>query len=243
MSVISIDPGVTPTSLPTPQSAVESVSASSLSFSATQGQANPSGQAVNIVNTGGSPLYWQVSVDSSWLSVTPDNGTVAAGQSEQMTVKVNIAGLTPGSYNAQITVSATDSSGARIQGSPQTLSVTLTIAQPCNLPVSPSSLSFTASTVQLSSPPGKDITLKEVGNCARPVSWKASADQRWIILSAISGTDNGSGSTITVQAKTSILNTGNYQGQITLSAVESGGATVQSSPQTVSVTVSVTSLL
>jgi YbbR domain-containing protein len=199
---------------------------------------------VKIANTGGSSLNWQASVGSSWLGVTPDNGTVAAGQSEQMTVKVNIAGLTPGSYNAQITVSATDSSGTRIQGSPQTLSVTLTIAQPCSLQVSPSSLSFTASTVQLtSSGNGEDITLKEVGNCARPVSWTASADQSWIILSATSGTDNGSGSTITVQAQAGILNVGNYQGQITLSAVESGGAAVQSSPQTVSVTVSVTSLL
>ncbi len=118
---------MTPTSLPTPQSAVESVSASSINFNATQGQANPSGQVVNIVNTGGSSLNWQASVGSSWLGVTPDKGAVVAGQSEQMTVKVNIAGLTPGSYNAQITVSATDSSGMRIQGSPQTLSVTVSV--------------------------------------------------------------------------------------------------------------------
>lgn len=232
-------PGSPGSGAPTLSSSVERVSPSTLTFNATQGKANPSGQVIEIANTGRSPLNWTASVDSSWLSAAPGKGTVANGQTAQVTVHVNTAGLTPGSFNAKITISATGSSATQVQGSPQIVSVTLTVAQPCTLQVSPSSLSFTASVLLGSNPRGQNITLTETGNCTFPVSWKASTDHAWIILSATSGTDSSKGSTITVNVKGSGLTLGQYTGQITISAVDSGGAPVQGSPQTVSITLTV----
>jgi hypothetical protein len=73
-----------------------------LSFTATQGGANPNSQNVSVSNTGGGTLAWSASDNASWLSVSPTsgtgNGTIAAS--------VNTAGLAAGSYNATITVAA-----------------------------------------------------------------------------------------------------------------------------------------
>ena len=226
---------------PRSQPPVESVSSSALTFSATQGQANSSGQVVNIANTGGSSLNWTASIDSSaasWLSTARSKGTVAARQTGQVMVKVNITGLTPGLYSANLTISASDRSGIQVQGSPHVILVTLTVAQPCTLQITPSNLSFTVWVLQPNSS-GKTITLTETGNCAFPLSWTASAGQGWISLSASSGTDNGSGSAITVQIKANGMSVGNYSGQITLSAVGRRGDSVQGSPQTISVTLTV----
>jgi hypothetical protein len=243
-------PGIsTPTGTPTdttsgastPQSQppIEGVSSSTLTFSATQGKANPAGQTITIVNSGGSILSWMVSDDSSWLNIAPANGSIAAGQTGQVRVNVDTAGLTPGTYNASVTVSAIDSSGSQVQGSPQVVSVTLTILQPCTLQVTPGSLSYSVSTLQPDSA-GQNITLSETGNCAFPISWKASTDQSWIILSVNSGTNGGS-STITVHVKANSLQ-GHFSGQITLTAVDNNGSSLAGGSQTVLVTMDVSLL-
>ncbi len=229
---------------PTSRLPIVSVSSSALTFSAPQGQANPSAQAVYIANTGGSSFNWTASIDSSaisWLGTATNKGTVATGQTGQVMVRVNIAGLTPGLYSANLTITATASSGMQVQGSPHVVAVTLIVAQLCTWQVTPPNLSFNVSLLQPNSS-GQTITLVETGNCAFPISWKASADQSWISLSATSGTDDGSGSAITVRVEANSLSLGNRSGQITLSAVGSGGTTVQNSLQTISVTMTVSLL-
>lgn len=230
----------TPT--PSPGAPVLGVSPLSLQFTATAGQNNPPGQSVTISNTGGGQLYWQAGVSqsaSSWLSVVPAGGTTAASQIIQ--VNANSAGLAPGTYNAQITVTATDRAGMQVQGSPQTVAVALTVQQPCSLQVTPSNLTFVATVLQ-PNPSPQSITLKETGNCLRPVSWTASVDpnsQNWLILSAPSGTDSGNGSTIVVDVSTRGKLVGKYTGQITLSAADRSGVVAQGSPQIVTVTLTV----
>src|SRR5205085_6145222 len=167
----------TPTPTPTPPSApILQVGPLNLQFTVTQGQKDPSSQSIKMSNTGGSTLYWKGSVNvssSSWLSLSPLGGSVAAGQSLQVAVSANASSLGPGSYSAQITLTATDGSGTQVQGSPQTVTVTLKVLQPCTLQETPGSLSFTATLLQ-PQPPGQNITFHETGNCARPVSWTAS---------------------------------------------------------------------
>lgn len=218
-----------------------SVSPLTLNFSTTQGQANPAGQVVEIANTGGSSLNWQTNVNSSassWLNVNPAKGTAAAGQSGRPTVNVDATGLPPGTYSTQVSVTATDTTGAQVQGSPQIISVTLTVSQACTLEVTPSSLSFTVSLLQ-PNPPGQNIRLIEVGKCTYPISWTVSANKNWIVLSQTSGSDSGSGSVIVVQVNGSGILVAHYSGQITISAISPGGGKVQASPQTVSVSMTV----
>lgn len=229
-----------------PAAAMLEVAPQQFQFTATQGENSPPGQSLTLSNTGGSSLYWQIAINSrgsaTWLSITPMGGTVPAGQTGQATVNVSItADMAPGTYSAQVTVTATDSFGSQVGGSPQTLPVTLTVLPACSLQVTPSSLSFMASLLQ-QNPPAQDIMLKESGNCARPVSWFASVNagsQQWLILSATSGADSGQGSTLVVHVNAGGLVPGVYNGYITLSATRSGGGGIQNSPQTVSVTLTV----
>ena len=94
------------------------LSPSSLSYAATQGAANPANQNVSLTNSGGT-LSWTVSDDASWLAVSPTSGS---GNST-LTTSVNTAGLTAGTYNGTLTVSA-------VGASSKTVAITLTVNAP-----------------------------------------------------------------------------------------------------------------
>jgi len=220
------------------------ISSTSMIFSVTQGEDNPPDQAVTVANTGSGLLSWQARADttaSSWLSVAPATGSVASQQNGHIFLSVNIGALSPGSYRSNVVVSATDSSGTQVPGSPQVVTVVLKVKQACRLEVSPTNLSFSASLLA-SDPAGQDIRLQTAGNCVYPVTWTAAVDpdsRSWLIPSAISGQENGNGSVMTVHINTSGMLLGFYNGQISFSAVDSGGASVGSSAPTVGVALTV----
>jgi hypothetical protein len=95
-----------------------SVNPTNLSFSAFQGQGNPSSQTLSIMNSGSGTVQWTASSSATWLTLSVSSGTAPSAVS----VTANISGLALGVYNANITVS---SSGAT--GSPKTIPVTLTL--------------------------------------------------------------------------------------------------------------------
>ena len=90
----------------------------SLSYSATQGAANPANKTISLTSTGGS-LNWTVNDNVSWLTVSPGSGS----NNSTLTASVNTAGLAAGSHTGSITVSAA--------GFPsKTVAVTLTVSAP-----------------------------------------------------------------------------------------------------------------
>ncbi len=223
LAPISTSPVPGPTVTPAP-TAVFGLLPGSLQFTLMPGQKNPPGQVLTVSNAGASTLLWQANIDAAaapWLSLNPIGGTIAAARSTQVMVAVNGAGLSPGTYNAQITVTATNSSGNRVQGSPQS-----------------ASLSFVANP-PLPNPPGQNLVLNVVGTCPRTFTWTASVNvgsQKWLVLSATAGS---AGSTIVVSVKARTLLPGLYNGQITISAVGKGGGAIQNSPVTIPVTLTV----
>jgi hypothetical protein len=86
----------------------------SLSFTATQGAANPVSQSVTVNSNG----TWTVGKSASWLTVTPTSGA----NNGTITASVNTANATLGANNATITVT-----GA---GTTQTETVALTLNPP-----------------------------------------------------------------------------------------------------------------
>jgi hypothetical protein len=100
---------------------VLAVSPSSISFSAVAGGSDPSAKQATVSNSGGGILSWAATTNASWLTVTPSSGVGAA----TVNVVASIAGLTAGTYSATVTVTA-----AGVQGSPQTVGVTLTVTSP-----------------------------------------------------------------------------------------------------------------
>lgn len=238
---------VTVSLLVLPPCTVARPSSSALAFTATAGSTDPNPQLVAITGTGNCawPSNWKATLvgSASWLKLMPSSGQLlASGQSANIRVAASIAGLVPGTYTEQVSITATDGSGMQMQGSPQTFSVTLVVLQPCVLQTSASSLSFTVSQGQSTSPV-QNLVLSETGTCLRPTSWTAAEDSGssgWLVLSPTSGTDSGSGGTIGVSVNTSSLSPGVYTGYITVSATGSGGAVVQGSPRTIPVTLTVT---
>ncbi|MCK5606099.1 hypothetical protein KAR91_29640, partial [Candidatus Pacearchaeota archaeon] len=97
-------------------------SPSSFSFGATEGANNPSSQTLSIWRSAGSqPLDWSVSDNAAWLSLSPSSGS-STGETDSVTVSVNIDGLADGTYNGTITILADGATN-----SPQTLPITLIV--------------------------------------------------------------------------------------------------------------------
>jgi hypothetical protein len=229
-----------------PPCALSPPSSSSLSFSAVQGGLSPAQQTVTFTGTGSCvwPLTWNTSVApaASWLSLTPSGPTIkGTGQSGSIGVTATIAGLTAGTYTAQITISAADGSGAAAQGSPQKFSATLTVLPPCTLSNLPASLSFSVPQGSTTAT-AQNVTLSETGTCARPVSWTATTDagsSSWLFPTA-SGTDSGGGSTLAVNVNPTSMIPGSYSGLITITATDSSNVAVSGSPKTITVSLTVT---
>ncbi len=192
-----------------------------LSFSATRLGPNPANQTIALSNGGDGDLSWTASSNQSWLTVSPGSGTGNA----TLTASVNTSGLTAGTHNATITV--TD---AGATNSPQTVAVTLTLAPAQrSIVLSPTSLSFSATRLG-PNPANQTISLTNGGDDT--LSWTASSNSAWLLVSPASGTGNA---TLTASVDVTGLTAGTYNGIIT---VTDAGAS--NSPQTVAVTLTVT---
>ncbi len=231
-----------------PACALAQPSSSSMAFSATQGSSDPLTQSVTLTVSGNCvwPLNWSATVTSaaSWLTIpSPTSGSLSAsGQSASLTIAPSIAGLTPGTYSTQVSIIATDAANQQAQGSPQLFTIALTVLPPCALQLSTTSLAFSVAQGQTSS--SQSVTFNESGNCARPVSWTTTGDagsSSWLVLNGTSGSDSGIGGLTDVSVNAASLTPGTYTGSITISATGNDGSVVQGSPQSIAVTLTVTS--
>jgi hypothetical protein len=196
----------------------------SLSYQAVTGGSNPPSQNISVSNSGTGTLNWTATSNQSWLTLSPASGT----NSGTIQASVKIAGLTAGTYNATITVSA---SGAN--NSPQPVGVTLLVSSPI-LGVSPSSVAFSGFFGSGNPAP---VALNITNQGAGTVNWNASVSPNtsWLTLSSSSGT---APSSTNVQANISGLSAGSYSGSITVNAP---GA--QSAPQTIPVSLNISGLM
>ena len=186
-------------------------SPSSFSFTAQAG-ANPTAQTLTISNTGTGTLSWNASDNATWLTMSPASGT----GNGPVTLTVNSANLTIGSYSGLITLSAT---GATTVTVPVTFTVTAAPVPPA-IGASPISLSFTAQQGG-GNPIAKTLNISNTGGGT--LNWSASPNTTWLAVSPASGTGNGA---VTVSLTTGILTAGSYNGNITLSATGVSSMTV-----------------
>lgn len=91
-------------------------SPTNFSFTANPGGPNPPSQNLSVSNAAGGALNWTVNADATWLGLNPNSGAADGN----VTVSVDIAGLSVGTYNATITITA-----AEATNSPVTIPVTL----------------------------------------------------------------------------------------------------------------------
>jgi len=92
----------------------------SLSAFSTQGS-QPANQTFAVWNSGADTLDYSISVDESWLSCNPANGT-STSEHDTITVSYSSSSLSAGTYLATITIIDPDA-----DNSPQTIPVSLTV--------------------------------------------------------------------------------------------------------------------
>ena len=212
--------GWVPTPTPTPPEIY--FSPSSFTFTATEGDANPADQTLGINNSGGGSLDWSVNDDAGWLTLDPPNGS-STGETDDVTLSVDITGMSAGSYSATITIEAPGASN-----SPQTVAVDLTINPPApTISYSPTSFTFTA-TEGDANPADQTLGINNSGGGS--LDWSVNDDAGWLTLDPPNGSSTGETDDVTLSVDITGMSAGSYGATIT---IEAPGAT--NSPQTVPV--------
>jgi len=195
-------------------------------------QATDSSKTIMVSNLGGGQINWQGLPDHSWLQISPQSGTIFAGQVSRVTIAVDRSNMQPGSYSGQLLFK----SNAGNTPLPVTMQVMPLIPghQPV-LQLYPAVLSFTGVDGS-ASPPTQTVTIKNPG--VLPLSWSVTTDQQWLNVTPNSGTINPSESeAATASVNTSMLLPGMYHGTITFSGT--GAEPVKDSPQSVNVSITI----
>jgi Leucine-rich repeat (LRR) protein len=194
-----------------------------LAFVAVEGNSNPPDQTLQISNGGGGTLSWSVADDAEWLSLSPQSGT-STGETDDVTVSVDITDLSRGTYTATITVTGEPPA----TGSPQTTSVTLEVEEPYPaLAMSPPKLSFDA-VEGGSQPDAKFLEIKNRGG--RTLSWHVTSDAAWLTLDPTDGTSTGETDQVIVSVDISGLAADTFHATITATADSPATGSPQTMP-------------
>jgi uncharacterized protein (TIGR03437 family) len=194
------------------------VSPTSLSFNGATGQANPAAQTISVTSSG-SALAYTTTVSTSkgggWLAATQSGTTPGS-----ISVSVNTSGLAADTYNGQVTIAIPGATNNSIN-----VPITLVVAAPANLNVSPQSLSFTYQTGG-SNPASQSLSITSSGGA---LNYSVASDSSWLTVSATSGTTPG---TLNVSINPAGLSVGSVSGNLSISAP---GATTVKVPVTLTI--------
>ncbi len=198
-------------------------STSSLSFDSTQlgNQAGP--RQVRLASS--APLDYTVQATtadgSPWLAVTPGGGSLPANA--DLTVTVNAAGLSPGTYTGTVEVMS------QAALAPVQLLVTFVVHEAPLLTASPSTVALAAGELDANPALGAFTVGTDNGDS---VSWTATTTASWLTLLSTSGRTPAS---LTVSADPSGLGPGQQ-----MASIEISSAGASNSPLSIPVTFDVT---
>lgn len=166
----------------TPPSITLSLSPLTLTFVGSEGGANPANQTLTFTSDYATSNWSRAITDTgdgtSWLTVTPASGTTAAN----LTVAVNTAALTVGTYCADVVVSSTDPA---VTNSPRTSRACVNVLAA----LTPPEVEYPASMrVTLGSVVDLNFTV-EAGTGTGDITWTISGDMPFGVTFA----DNGDG--------------------------------------------------
>ncbi|MFH2035001.1 MAG: discoidin domain-containing protein [Candidatus Zixiibacteriota bacterium] len=147
------------------------LSRTTMSFNASEGDANPAAQTFNISNLAGGTLNWSIDYNSSWLNATPLSGT----GNGQVTVSTDISGLSVGTYRDTIMVS-----GSGATNSPVQVIIQLTIQQAVE-PSDNFALGITP-TVSGSYPGYNAVNITDGDTSTTWASNESSVDPHWVVI-------------------------------------------------------------
>ncbi len=216
------------------------LAASTVSFTARAGAANPSAISIAVTNAGPGVLQgltvdeirYAAGQPGGWLSATLSATTATSVQASSLQVSASVAGLTPGVYTSIIVVAA-----ANAPNSPQNVGVTLTVTAAPTIELSATSATLTA-IAGGANPLASAITVTSgatdpATGLAATIAYGQPGHTGWMsaTLSAAS-----TPSVLTLQAITGARPAGTYTATITLTSPDASNA-----PRTVLVAFTVSS--
>ncbi len=129
-------------------------------------------------NSGNLAASWQVTAHPTWLTFTPDSGTLAPGATQPITISIDPANLA----DNQTFTGSVEIDTQELSNGPITYTFTLTVnPRPAEITVGPN---FTESTFQCLTAPcptiDKTVTLSNTGG--RPLHYRATWSAAWLRL-------------------------------------------------------------
>lgn len=202
-------------------------SSNALTFNYQVSGSAPASQTDTITATGANfSIAASTSSGGNWLSVAPTTGTNSA----VLTVSVNPAGLSAGTYSGSINVTSTQTANNL------SISVTLNVTQ-VTVAYTPSPPSFSFAYQVGGSPPGSQnltISTSPSANIGFSLSSSTASGGNWLSVTPASGTTPGS---VSVSVNPAGLSPNTYDGSIVITGLGTN------SPLTIPVTLTVTALL
>jgi len=175
-------------------------------------QANNNYQTTfDIWNSGTGTLTWSLSDNYSWLTYSPTSGS-STGEHDTVTVTIDTAGLSPGSYSGDISISSNGGSG--------TFTVEFNIPSNPQLAYTPTSYNFGV----VQEDQVYQTTFEIWNNGAGTLTWSLSDSYSWLSYAPTSGSSTGEHDFITVTIDTTGLFPGSYSGAISILSNGGNGA-------------------
>ena len=239
-------PQVIPVSFVVQAACTVTTGPSSLTFTSVVGQVAITPQVLTIAASGTCThgVTWTATSAAAWLVATPATGVAKPAAAGVSSIGIASAGLKAGSYASTVTVTAVDSVTHQALGAPVVVTVALTVQQACTLqPPSVATEAFTAIPGQKTA--AQTFTLGVSGACTGNVTVTPTvtlgSGTGWLAVTPATATVlSGSTATFTVTIVSTTLTAGSYGGSIALAGTN-GGATIAGSPQTVGITLTVSS--
>jgi hypothetical protein len=167
---------------------------------------NPPPQDLVIGNTGSATLEWSATSDVGWAILPTDTGTLESGAQETASIVISTDGLSSGTYTGTVTVSG------NAPNSPQTLAMTLTVADPPSMALDPVSVDFAVWVGD--DPESVSVTITNDGEGV--LSWSATEGAGWLTLSSAAGElSAGTSESLVLDVSSSTLDPGTYTESVT----------------------------
>jgi hypothetical protein len=193
------------------------VNPTALTFSMTSGGTTPAPQTFQVTSSGTAIAFTTTVGTTSggnWLTATPAGGNTP----QAVSVAVNPAGLTAGTYKGTVAIASTGASN-----SPQMVGVTFTIgatATKPNLTSTPTSLTFNASGSTAVAPQTLAIASSGAALSFTAVA-STTTGGNWLTVTPSAGTTPAS---LSVTATAGTLAAGTYNGAVTLTSTTAGNS-------------------
>lgn len=200
-------PATIPVTLTVTSNVTVSANPTSLAFAMALNGPNPEARVLNITTSDGSTRGFTAAASGgSWLSVNP----TTASTGTPLSVSVNGAGLSPGTYNGQITVSTPGVANPTL-----TVPVTFTIGPPQTVSATPPNLAFVYQ-IGGPNPQSQNISVTSTGGPVNiSVGVTVGSNIGWLSVTPLSG---ATPQTLAASVNPANLNVGTHSGTIAISA-------------------------